>query len=82
MELFNEVASIISQNLRQPNIRPQDHLHDDLHIGSFDTLMIGCDLEDYFHVTLEPEEIKNLNVVQDLVNILEQKVSALHPVSA
>ncbi|MCK9424259.1 MAG: acyl carrier protein [Bacteroidales bacterium] len=76
MELFNEVTSIINRNMTQSiEIKPQDRLRDDLNIDSFDTMMIGCELEDYFHITIDPDEIKNLKVVQDLVNMLEMKVS-------
>ncbi|GEM_PF-951356 len=82
MELFEEVASIINRNLRQPiDIKPQDSLRDDLNIDSFDTLMIGCDLEDHFHITIDPEDIKSLKVVQDLVDKLESMVSVSQPVN-
>ena len=82
MELFNEVALIINRNLRQTNeIKPQDRLRDDLHIDSFDTLMIGCDIEDQFHITIDPDEIRSLKVVQDLVDMLEMKVSVYQTVS-
>ncbi|NQV01068.1 MAG: acyl carrier protein [Bacteroidia bacterium] len=76
MELFEEVASIINRNLNQPiDIKPQDSLRDDLNIDSFDTLMIGCDLEDHFQISIDPEDIKSLKVVQDLVDKLEMMVS-------
>jgi acyl carrier protein len=83
MELFKEVAIIINRNLSlKKDIKPRDLLHEDLHIGSFDTLMIGCDLEDQFHVSIEPEEIKSLKVVQDLVDMLEMKVAGYETVNA
>lgn len=82
MDLFNEVAAIINRNKRQPvDIKPQDRLREDLHIDSFDTLMIGCDLEDKFHITIAPDEISNLKVVQDIVDKLEMKVSGFQPVN-
>ena len=82
MELFNEVALIINRNLRQTiEIKPQDSLREDLYIDSFETLMIVCDLEDQFHITLDPDEIRSLKVVQDLVDMLEMKVSGYQTVS-
>jgi acyl carrier protein len=75
MELFSEVVSIINHNVSQPVvIRPQDRLREDLHIDSFDTMMIGCELEDHFHITIDPDEIKNLKVVQDIVDRLQSRV--------
>jgi len=83
MELFKEVASIINRNLNQPiDIKPQDNLRDDLNIDSFDTLMIGCDLEDHFQISIDPEDIKSLKVVQDLVDKLELMVSFSQPANA
>jgi acyl carrier protein len=82
MELFKEVAAIINRNKGQAvEIRPQDRLKEDLHIDSLDTLMIGCDLEDQFHITIDPDEIKTLTVVQDIVDKLEMKVAGCHPVN-
>ena len=76
MELFKKVAFIISKNLGlNDEIKPHDRLREDLNLDSFDTLMIGCDLEDEFHIVINPEEIKNLNIVQDIVDKLELKVS-------
>ena len=82
MELFNEVATIINRNKgKEIEIKPQDRLREDLHIDSLDTIMIGCDLEDQFHVTIDPDEIKSLNVVRDIVEKLEMKISLSHPVN-
>jgi acyl carrier protein len=76
MELFSEVASIINRNKGKViEIKPQDRLREDLHVDSLDTIMIGCDLEDQFHITIDPDEIKSLNVVQDIVDKLEMKIS-------
>jgi len=82
MELFKEVVTIINRNKGQTiEIKPQDRLREDLNIDSFDTLMIGCDLEDQFHITIDPDEIRNLKVIQDIVDKLEMKVSGLQVVN-
>lgn len=76
MELFKEVASIIRRNKEQTTeIMPQDRLREDLCIDSFDTMMIGCEIEDHFHITIDPDEFKNLKVVQDIVDNLMIKVA-------
>ncbi len=82
MELFKEVASIINRNKgKEIEIKPQDRLREDLNIDSLDTLMIGCDLEDQFHIIIDPDEIKNLDVVQDIVDKLEMKISSCQTVN-
>jgi len=82
MELFKEVASIINRNKRQTiEIKPQDSLREDLYIDSFETLMIVCDLEDQFHITLDPDEIKSMKFVQDIVDNLEMKICGFQTIN-
>jgi acyl carrier protein len=76
MELFREVASIIQRNKEQAiEIKPQDRLREDLLIDSFDTMMIACEIEDHFHINIDPDEFKGLRVVQDIVDNLKLKVT-------
>ncbi len=83
MELFNEVAAIINHNTgRNDVIRPQDRLREDLQIDSLDTLLIGCELEDRFHITIGPDEIKGLKVVQDIVERLCVLTGVPRPVNS
>jgi acyl carrier protein len=82
MELFNEVASIIKRNKELAHeIKPQDRLRDDLQIDSFDTMMIACEIEDHFRITIDPDEFKNLKVVQDIVDNLKLKVAGYQMVN-
>ena len=75
MELFSKVASIISQNKNCTEaIKPTDRLKEDLGIDSFDGLMIVNDIEDEFGISIEPEELKTLKVVQDIADKLEVKI--------
>jgi acyl carrier protein len=81
MELFSKVASIISQNKNSMEaIKPTDRLKEDLGIDSFDGLMIINDFEDEFGISIEPEELKTLKVVQDIVDRLEVKIRAVKTV--
>ncbi len=78
MDLFKKVALIISKNKgMKDEIHPGDRLREDLNLDSFDTLMIGCDLEDEFNIVIDPNEIKGLSTVQDIVDKLEVKVSCV-----
>jgi acyl carrier protein len=81
MELFSKVASIISQNKNSTEaIKPTDRLKEDLGIDSFDGLMIINDFEDEFGISIEPEELKTLKVVQDIVDRLEVKIRSVKTV--
>ena len=81
MELIEKVASIIKKNKgAEMLIRPEDRLKEDLGLDSFDTLMIGCDLEDEFHITIDPSEFKGLEIVQDVIDRLEGKIGKSQPV--
>lgn len=81
MELFEKVASIVRKNKEaEMMIRPEDRLKEDLGLDSFDTLMIGCDLEDEFHITIDPEEFKGLAIVQDVIDRLEAKIGKIQTV--
>lgn len=83
MELFDEVAAIIIRNKGEAmNIKPRDRLREDLHIDSLDTMLIGCELEDHFHITIDPEEIRSLNLVQDIIERLKVKIGAHHQAAA
>lgn len=78
MELYEKVCSVIRKNKGMTDeIRPDDRLKEDLGLDSFDTLMIGCDLEDDLHITIDPEEIKGLQVVKDVVDRLAMKLGTL-----
>jgi len=75
MELFSKVAAIISRNKGLTEaIKPTDRLREDLEIDSLDGLMIVNDFEEEFGFSIEPEELKNLKVVQDIVDKMEQKL--------
>ena len=81
MELFSKVASIISQNKNSTEaIKPNDRLKEDLGIDSFDGLMIINDFEDEFGISIEPEELKTLKVVQDIVDRLGVKIRSVKTV--
>jgi acyl carrier protein len=75
MELFSKVAAIISRNKGlTEDIKPTDRLREDLEIDSLDGLMIVNDFEEEFGFSIEPEELKNLKVVQDIVDKMELKL--------
>lgn len=75
MELFSKVAAIISRNKGlNVKIEPTDRLREDLEIDSLDGLMIVNDFEEEFGISIEPEELKSLKIVQDIVDKMEQRL--------
>jgi acyl carrier protein len=75
MELLREVTAIINRNIGKAiEIKPQDRLMEDLHVDSLDTMLIWCEIEDKFHVTIDPGEVNCLAVVQDIVDSLAMKL--------
>ena len=48
---------------------------EDLKVDSLDKLMIIHDLEDEFNITVEDDELKNLRVVQDIIDAVGRKIS-------
>lgn len=78
MELFEKVAAIISRNKGlNEAIKPTDRLREDLEIDSLDGLMIVNDFEEEFGISIEPEELKTLKVVQDIVDKMELKIMSV-----
>ena len=78
MELTSKILSNISQTADCGRaIEPKDRMVEDLGVDSLDKLMIIHDLEDEFHITVEDCELKNIKVVQDIIDAIQQKVMVL-----
>jgi acyl carrier protein len=79
MEFTSKILSIISQNAKcERDIRPEDRIVEDLGVDSLDKLMIIQDIEDEYNITVEDDELKNIKVVQDILDAIERKISITH----
>ncbi len=58
----------------QRQILPSDRLREDLGLDSFDSLMVVCDLEDVFNISVQSEELGSLVTVQDIIDSLEKRL--------
>ncbi len=75
MELFNKITEIISRNIDWPDeIRPEDRLKEDLEVDSLDVILIINEIEDEFNITVEQDEVRCLESVQDIIDKLRQKM--------
>ncbi len=75
-ELFKKVAEIISEKLNVPieDIDETSNLIEDLGADSLDAFDLVMVFEDEFGIKIEDDEIENLQTVQDIVELLEEKL--------
>ena len=79
MELIDKILSIISQDSGcGRTIRPEDRIVEDLKVDSLDRLMIIHDIEDEFNITVEEEELKDIRIVQDIIDAVSRKLKLSH----
>ena len=72
MELYQKILTVIRENIEwKGEIGLHDHLINDLHIDSFDMLMIVSALEDEFSIQIEEDEIRKIQYVSDIVDRLK-----------
>ena len=72
MELYQKILTVIKENIEwKGEIGLLDHLINDLHIDSFDMLMIVSALEDEFSIQIEEDEIRKIQYVSDIVDRLK-----------
>ena len=72
MELYQKILTVIKENIEgKGEIGLHDHLINDLHIDSFDMLMIVSALEDEFSIQIEEDEIRKIQYVSDIVDRLK-----------
>jgi acyl carrier protein len=79
MEITSKILSIISRDAGHGKaVQPGDRIVEDLGVDSLDKLMIVHDLEDEFNISVGDEELKNVRVVQDIIDAVGRKVSLSH----
>lgn len=79
MELQKKVIEVIIENTDWKGvINMKQDLVKDLGIDSFGMLMIVNTLEEDFSIQVEDEDLKELKIVSDIVQKLEEKLSVIH----
>ncbi len=75
MAVFEKVREIIAENLSlsEDEITKESHIIDDLGADSLDVMETVMALEEEFDVKFPEAEIKDVQLVEDLVKYIEEK---------
>ena len=77
MENTETVMRIIRDNTDyQGEIYPGDHLQNDLHLDSFDIIMVIRAVEDKYSICVEDENLNCIKTVADIARQLDQMQNA------
>lgn len=77
METEQRIISVIRDNMEwKGEINLNDHLINDLHLDSFDMLMIISAIEDEFSIQIDEDQIKEIQYVSDIVEKLQLYIHA------
>ena len=61
-------------NLREDEISPDAHLREDLGIDSIYAAELTLELEEYFDISINWDEMSDITYVKDVVALVERKV--------
>ncbi|NNJ88645.1 MAG: acyl carrier protein [Eudoraea sp.] len=77
-ERYTQLKAIISpylpEDVSADAIKPESNFLKELNINSANLVDIVLDVEDAFDVTLENEDMDNMQTVQDALKIIESKL--------
>ena len=77
-EIFEQVREILMQEfeLRADEVLPTSHLIDDLDLDSIDAIDMAVKLEEIAGVEVEEKQLRELRVVQDVVDLVYSHLEA------
>ncbi len=73
--MFEEVKQLLidTANVKEDKINPEARLKEDLSFDSLYAVEMALELETHFKIKIEPEELKTLITVNDVVALVEKK---------
>ncbi len=73
--MFDEVKKLLidTANVDEKKITPQARLKEELNFDSLYAVEMALELETHFKIKIEPEELKTLITVKDVVSLVEKK---------
>ena len=76
MALFSEVRKIVSGVLwiKEPEIKPESKLTDNLGANSFDLIELMLHLEEKFDIEISDDDAKDIVTVDDVVKAVEERI--------
>ncbi len=74
--MFEEIKRLLVEcaNVSEEDIKPDAHLKKDLGIDSLYAVELTLQLEEYYNISIEWEEMNDVVYVKDVVSLVEKKV--------
>ncbi|MBQ9448489.1 MAG: acyl carrier protein [Acholeplasmatales bacterium] len=76
--MFEEIKRLLVEcaNVSEDDIKPESHLKKDLGIDSLYAVELTLQLEEYYHISIDWEEMHDVVYVKDVVALVEKKVGS------
>ena len=76
-EIFNKVADLLltQLNVSKDKIKPESRLVEDLGADSANMLILVCDMEGEFGITVDNEAITTIKTMDDAVKYLQRELA-------
>jgi acyl carrier protein len=74
---IDEIRTIISVQLGNPDVKPEDHIVQDLDAESADIVGIIAAIEDKYGINVDEEELAEIYTVEDLYRLAQKKIAIL-----
>lgn len=75
-ELKNIIKIYLPEDVSVDDITPQSHLINELNINSANLVDVVLDVEDHFDITIEDEEIEQMDTVESALKVIDSKLAA------
>jgi acyl carrier protein len=74
-DLKGIIKIYLPEDVSIASITPQSHLVNELNINSANLVDVVLDIEDHFDITIEDEEIEQMDTVESALNLIGKKVA-------
>lgn len=80
-DIHDRVTSIIAEitDIPKDELLPDKSLKDDLEIDSLTTIEVAVTIQDEFDIEVEDEKLKELNTIQDVIDLVRSARLAAAP---
>jgi len=72
--LKNIIKVYLPEDISVEDIKPSSHLINELNINSANLVDVVLDVEDYFDITIEDDEIEKMDTVENSLAIITSKI--------
>lgn len=80
-DIHDRVIAIIAEitDIPKDDLLPDKNLRDDLEIDSLTTIEVAVTIQDEFDIEVEDEKLKELNTIQDVIDLVRSARLAAAP---